>query len=151
MGLFLTLVFHPPSLHPDRAVVDVADDCLAAGVNLNMLDSYGLFASTPIAQQGIHLRREGPSKRRGLLHSDGDPIHALVRKHGAPQEFQSDVMNTHHLHGQKHLEMIPRPDAGYRRKSEIYGRGLIPLPGALRDLCHKLSEEMRVLCFQQII
>jgi hypothetical protein len=88
---------------------DIADDGLASGIDMDMLNPHSLFASAPELGKGLNLGDEGP------LHLGSNGTISLRRLPGRRLHCPLDhihrgLMSGIHLHRQHCLDLVLRSD-----------------------------------------
>jgi hypothetical protein len=102
-----------PTPHLARWGVDVADDRLAAGVDMDVLNADGLFPTATQFRQGLQLNREGPQEFIGHI-PVGLKLCNLFCPLNTPEQLHCRRVSRSHLNGKHCLDLILRANAAYR-------------------------------------
>jgi hypothetical protein len=101
MGLLLTF-----DRHPTPGVLNVADDRLPAGVDVDVLDGDLLLAVAPVPVQGLKQGGVGAAKFVRLGQALAPALDRLLADHGAPVAFHRGSMAREELSGQHAFQLV---------------------------------------------
>lgn len=103
MGLMLLI--YSATGTPGAMMMDVADDCLGARVDGDMLDADGLLPFAPHACQRFDLPGEGPLKLHSKIAVPLDKI-VPIRGFGAAKHLHGEGMAAGHLNGECRFQFV---------------------------------------------
>jgi len=127
---------------------DGTDDCLATGIDGNVLDSNPLPTFAAVTIEGFNQSREGPRELIRLVQALAPTGEGLLTKHRASIAFHGGVMARDRLSDRHSLDRVARlqlmHSGEYRTRQALIRVG-VPRRASSNDLTNQVQSEIMVV------